>query len=755
MKNNLIITVLFLIFIKIGYSQTTNISGVVLDNTTKKTIENVHLSVEDGQAFTITNNLGEFELTLNSQDSTIILSHLNYKIKNIILNGDEKLRIYLDKKVIQIDNVIIKGKALEDISHTIVIIDDIKKSSQIRNTADLFKDIPGFSLQKRSSTAIEPSFRSFKYEEMNLRFDGGAKMVHACPNRMDPMTAHLIPEEVQQIEIIKGPYTVRYGQRFGPTINIVTKTPNKNDYGLHGKVEAGYETNGNNLLARAELMYAHKLFDITLNGESRNFGDYVDGDGTVVPSGFKTNSYSLKVGLNPATKHRVVIDWRQKFGDDIKHAGLPMDSPQDDSWLITGDYKFDNISKKVKSLSLKLYTSYVDHIMSNEGRPSFSKMEAVTPVQSNTYGGKLEFAFTPSDKITLYAGLDADIIGRKGQKNVLMKKDMMGNVLPMPMLKTFSVWQDALIQDYGVFVEGNYKINNNFSTTVGVRADYVTSKINTPDKSFVKLYGGNVKDRTEIEIGVNAAVKYRKNGWQAQFAFGRGTRTASMIEKYINRFTIGADPSEYVGNPNLKAEINNQFELSGSKKYKKINIGANVYYSLFENYITAILKPEFKKPMSMGSTKQFVNVAADQFGMELFFNYNFYKDFHFMTDFSYTSAFNKTFGEHLAQVLPFTAHAGLKWEPKKYWIDIRSEFVLEQNQISKSFGETKTPSYILLDLRAGVKPIKNVTIGAAVLNIFNETYYNHLNFSYKNSDINSGKIYETGRSFSLFAKYQF
>ena len=660
----------------------------------------------------------------------------------------------------QIDNVIIKGNPLEDISHITVVTDDIKRGSQIRNTAELFNDIPGFNIQKRSATASEPSFRCFKYEEMNLKFDGSAKIVHACPNRMDPMTSHLIPEEVQKIEVIKGPYTVRFGQRFGPTINIVTKPPTPENFGINGKVEAGYETNGNNLLARAELMYAHKLFDITLNGESRNFGDYTDGNGTVVPSGFLTNSYSLKAGLNPAPRHRIQLDWRQKFGEDIEHAGLPMDSPKDDSWLLSADYKYDKISDKIRSFSFKAYTSFVDHLMDNADRPNFKRVEAHSPVQSNTYGGKMEFAFIPSEKFLIYTGIDADVISRTGFKNMKIKTNMVGIPFPEPKLIKTSIWQDANIQDYGVFAEASYHINKNLITTVGLRTDYVMSKITTPDQDFLDLYG-SVDDKTDVTIGGNIALKYRSKGWQVQFAYGRGTRTPSMTERYIYRFSIGADPRQYIGNPDLKPEVNNQFELFASKKIKKIHTGASIYYSLFEDYITAKVNSSFVStsggcgPGANLAPKQFWNVDADQYGFEAFFKYNFYKDLHFSTDFFYTSAYNKTFKEPLAQISPFSTHFSLKWSPKKYWISLRSEYTMKQKQISKTFDESETPAYFLLDLRVGIKPAKNVSIGGAVLNILNQKYYNHLNFSYKNSDINLGKMYEVGRSFSLFAKYQF
>ena len=50
--------------------------------------------------------------------------------------------------------------------------------------------------------------------------------MHACPNRMDPITTHIIPEEIEKIEIIKGPYSMRYGATFGGIINMVSKKIN-------------------------------------------------------------------------------------------------------------------------------------------------------------------------------------------------------------------------------------------------------------------------------------------------------------------------------------------------------------------------------------------------------------------------------------------------------------------------------------------------------------------------------------------------
>ena len=328
MKKIFLLSILFLFTSHILFAQTNNYKGIVVDQETNKPIEAVSIKVVGKSTYTYTDAKGQFSIEAAKNDF-IELDHLAYQTKKVSVVTSAS--ISLSQKKISLDEIVIKSHPLDDISHSIVVIDEVKRGSQARNVAELFNDISGFSIQKRSATASEPSFRAFKYEQMNIKIDGGTKIVHACPNRMDPITAHLIPEEVSKIEVIKGPFSVRFGQSFGPIVNLVTKTPTPDDYGVHGSLQSGYESNGNSFVGRAELLYVHEKFDVTINGENRNFGDYTDGNGILTPAAFKTNSYSVKAAYKPTNEQRLQVDWRQKFGKDIMHAGLPMDSPLDDS----------------------------------------------------------------------------------------------------------------------------------------------------------------------------------------------------------------------------------------------------------------------------------------------------------------------------------------------------------------------------------------------------------------------------------------
>ncbi len=767
MKKIIFLSVLLLLIaVKIG-AQNIRVNGAVVDNQTNEPIANVAIKVLNATTSTVSDAEGNFTLT-TSKGGMLEFTHLSYKTKQI--RAKEDLNIRLKQNRISLDEIVVKSHPLDDISHAVVIIDDAKKGSQPRNVAELFNDISGFSIQKRSATASEPSFRGFKYEQMNIKYDGGTKIVHACPNRMDPITAHVIPEEVSKIEVVKGPFTVRFGQSFGAIVNLVTRTPTPDDYGFHGSLQTGYETNGENFMSRAELMYATEKFDITANGENRNFGDYTDGNGIVTPAAFITNSYSIKAGFNPESNQRLQLDWRQKFGKEIKHAGLPMDSPKDDSYSLGLDYKVQKVSDIINSISFKSYYSDVDHLMTNEDRPSFMMMDAKTPVTSNTYGGKFEVGISPTDRLLIYTGLDADIIQRDGERTRIIKM-MNGIPLENPMIKIDKVWQDATTSDIGVFAETTYKLSESLVANAGLRADFVNASIADPATDtpsgipgFATLYGEGFDDISETTASGNMSLKYHNNGTQVQLAYGLGTRSASMIERYIYHFTIGSDSYEYVGNPFLNPEQNNQIELALKHKQGKLNIGASVFYSKMKDYISAVIKendPNFAaiytKP-NLLFAKQYVNVDANQIGFDAFFNYKIIPSLEFVADMAYTKATNETFDEPLAQVAPMSAHLGLKFEKNLYWVDVRTEIVAEQDELAASFGEvTPTPGYHTFDIRLGVEPIKGLQVGAAGLNILDEAYYDHLNFTFKNTvdNVMGDRIYETGRSFSLFAKYSF
>lgn len=738
-----------------GISQTHVFKGKVI-NEIGQPVENAVLKVNNSHQSYTTDKNGEYSISADS-GSTITLIYLNYPIRTIKLV--QGMEITLFERSIALDNIVIKADPLYDVPHSNIIFDDVKATTQPRSAGDLFKDIPGFGIQKRGAYAAEPIFRAFRYEQLNIQYDGGMRITNACPNRMDPITTHIIPEEIEQIEIIRGPFSVRFGQNFGGVINLVSKSINDKETGLSGTIESGFETNGNNFTARGSLLQKTENFDLELNGSYRNYGDYEDGNGTEVPSSFTTTEYSAKLGYNPSENQRMRLTWRQSFARDIDHAGLPMDSPYDDSYMAGIDYKISRPSDNISAITVKGFYSYVDHLMTNENRPSFAVSGSSSNVFATNYGGKAEVAFKPNDHFMIFTGLDGNFTAREGDR-IRTIKMANGKPLPEPIVKVDKIWQDAEIDDIGIFAEGKWVLSETSTMTMGIRTDFVDAAINDPEADFEELYGGEIEDQSEVNLGANISYQFHSHNFRWNASFGRGERTADMIERYINHFNIGIDPYEYVGNPYLDPEVNYQLELSGQFKNENYQLGASVFYSFLEDYISAIVDPglprKYLPTMEPKFAKRFINLdKAYQTGFEAFFNYALTDHLSLETDIAYTYGQNEDFDEPLPQITPLTGHIGIKYDKNKYWINLKSRLVDNQDRVAESFGEEETPGFTTFDISGGYVPVKGLSIGAAVLNIFDKAYYEHLNFSYNGADLLNGRIYEPGRNFTVYVTYNF
>jgi iron complex outermembrane receptor protein len=143
-------------------------------------------------------------------------------------------------------------------------------------------------------------------------------------------------------------------------------------------------------------------------------------------------------------------------------------------------------------------------------------------------------------------------------------------------------------------------------------------------------------------------------------------------------------------------------------------------------------------------------------GFEIMGEIDFLNDYYFKTELAYVYAKNKDLAESLPLTPPLTTRLYLGFEKAKFWANLQYTIVSKQDDISRSFGETETAGFQTLDFRFGLRPIKNITLGFAVINAFDEAYNNHLNFSFTNQE-NFGRtpITEPGRNFSVFLQYKF
>lgn len=661
---------------------------------------------------------------------------------------------------LRIKEVVISDSLRQDLNVKALNTEDKYSSS----SAELLKKQAGVNVTKRSVFAEEPIINAFKYDQVNVIKNDGAKANSSCPNHMDPATTRIAPNEINNIEFVLGPYELRFGQIMGGLVRFIAdENESYQKFTLKGSLGGEYHSNGNGVSSGLNLKGGDQKYDFKTFFNYRKFGNYKSGDGTEIASSFDTYAFGFNTGYKISDKHRISADWSYSRANDVMHAGLPMDADFDISNMLALDYAYLQVSDLVEHFKIKLYASDEDHVMTNIHRPNAKIATAFTPVESQDFGGRMELKLNMSAKLKLFVGTDFVHSQKDGTKEVTMYKNVCTTpvtVFENPIEKEFSVWQNSFIEDVGLFTQFKFIMNNKVQLKAGARVDYITSDVLDVEKDFELLYKDVLKPDDELNWNAFLNLKYQLTSkTDLQLSLGRGTRNASLLEKYINHFSVGLDAYEYVGNPELDSEINNQVDLTMTHQSKSYFISGNVFYSRIHDYITAEVDTSIARKFTPCNTpkfaKRFVNAElVDQYGFKLSGELKMFKYYYLGLNVSYIYATNLELDEALAEVPPFIMSLKLGYKKKKLNVELVNDYQAEQRHVAVSLGEAVTPSFYLLNFNFSYKIIKGLSLGFAVDNIFNQNYYQHLSRPYKNMT-EKMLFYEPGRNFRIKANYTF
>lgn len=689
---------------------------------------------------------------------------IKFQMKRVfLLIISSLLSIFLSAQIqdtINIQEVVIQGSGI----YKYKVFEIEEKIETVKSTGELMQQIPGITITKRSSFAIEPSINNFKYDQINTTINGGMSASNSCPNRMDPITTRISPDEINRIEVVRGPYEVRYGQIMGGFLNIITnENPNYTAFNLAGNITSEYNFNGNGKIVSANIKTGSKIFDVDLNANYRKFDNYISGNGTEISSAYETYGINSGFGLNISKKQRVFLNYIYSEAKDVMHAGLPMDAKYDKSNMFSLDYEFKEISKTISSFEIKLFAANEDHLMTNEYRPNAKISLANTPVVSNDFGGRFNFELNTAKNGLINLGADFKLVAKDGNKEVTQFKNPCTtpptNFNP-PKEKVFEVWQNSNSQDFGAFIDFKYYFAQNINAKIGLRTNFIKSDIKSPEQDFIDLYDGNIKPVDILNFNYFAKVNYNlPENFNIELSAGHGTRNPSLLEQFINHFTVGLDAYEYVGNPHLKPESNNQINLMLSKTHKRFYTYIDLFYSQIDNYITAVVDStiprKFMPCKEPKFAKRFTNIEnSQQFGINFGAKISFLNNFVANLDLTYVYAKNLDFKDPLPETAPFTSLFTLAYKNKNLQINLENEFQAKQTRVSNLVGERASEEFTVFNINTSYLFFEKLNIGLAVDNIFDVNYYQHLSRPYKNMDTTS-MFYEPGINFRLYLKYRF
>lgn len=647
--------------------------------------------------------------------------------------------------------------------------------SPVRDIGDFLRNEPNVAGIRKGGVSIDPVVRGFKYSQVTVLLNNGVKIEGGCPNRMDPVASHVESENIDKIEIVKGPYILKYGPVMGALINLQTVRPHPWETpSIHGKVLYGFETNWNGQREHIYLEGGNKRVYFNAGGGFKGYGSYTAGNHELYNTSFQKLYGTAGLGFSIGTKSSLIVNYMYDQGKNVLFPALPMDERLDKTHVASVNFTSENISKTWERLQFQAYFSPVHHVMDNLNRASAKTMQAVTTVDARNGGGKLVTAYTVGNH-SIVAGVDYEDIWKNGEKVMTMKMVMEGDTFIS--VKHFNVWNNACYRNAGLF--GEYKIplkTTEFSAAL--RLDY--NQAHSQDTFRLVKEGISYFDETSsaffnVSFGLGVRIEL-PHGFYLNGALGLGTRSPSLLERFIKLMPVQFDSYDYLGNPQLKPEHNWQADLSAEWHHQEagaFSIGG--FFSLITNYITGkVLPSSVIKPSTQGApgVKQFYNAEAVYLtGFEVTWQSPVSKQWFCMLNAAATWGIQPdavkyvvTGGQVVDQVavhndplpeippLEGTIQGGYRFFKNKLIPSVTVRIVNAQMRVSESYGEQTTPGFVTAALAVRYSPWKFISVAGGIENIFDTPYYEHLNRRMIGS---TSPLYEPGRAFYVNAVFRF
>ena len=698
---------------------------------------------------------------------TLITYSMAQEKKDTILLNTVEITEYATKKIPFIRNIVVKSEMEENI---------------LRDVGDALRSIPNVSGLRKGGANIDPVVRGFKYSQLMTLINGAIEIEGGCPNRMDPTTSHIDIDDVEQIEIIKGPYALRYGPSFGGVINLSTYQPKFGDkFEIHSRISTGYESNWNGNKEHLAVTGGTKKINFLLTGNRMQYGNYDDGNDNIYKSSFLKYSYSGKVGFSPIDKHNFNLFYQGTMHKNVYFPALPMDEREDNSNIMGLTYTTSQHQGIFSGAYFKANYAMVNHVMDNKSRANAdTNMAAVSDVDANTLGMRAGVNLEFKDRYFLFFGADYQYINKDGDrtKTLIMQPPVNGKI-PQ---KIEALWNKAYIQNIGIISEFKTALGT-FDLIGAVRLDLNSAQsekievLGMPSGGITPVLLSNEDTKSSFaNFSFNVgATKQLGRHFSLGLSIGRGTRNPNMVERFIILLPVGYDNYDYLGNPKLKPENNNEADLSLKFQHEKYGAAEfNVFYSLVQNYITGrLMPPSVQKPLSMNvlGVKQFYNAGLASFtGFE--FSYTLPSTYklgaHVTVAYTHATIYNVTkqildptkvisqqvVGEEVlkkdavSEIPPLEANISISYKffKKRLIPRIGARIVLDQGHVSEAFYEPSTPGFALFNLGLSYKYNDHISVSGGVNNLFDKAYYEHLNRKMLGMPT---KLYEPGRVFYI------
>ncbi|WP_169915889.1 TonB-dependent receptor [Shewanella psychrophila] len=641
-------------------------------------------------------------------------------------------------------------------------LDDVTNKAA-GDLGEQLREFNGVSSGRQGGRGFSPVIRGQQNSQLNVLLDGGI-ISGACPSGMDHSTSYATVG-YDKITVIKGNQSVLYGAGgSGGSIFIERERPELMESGLTGKIDMTATSNSGRRKLSADVATGNDSGYIRIFGSTEQQNDYYqDGDGNDFSSGYNGKNGGIVMGFDLTPDTNVELSYEGVRDRDIfytiKHA---MDTPRadSDSWRFKLTQSIN--SGPFHTLELNAYSSDVEHLMDDysvRDRWKYMRMKGLS--MSNTSGGKIQgIATLGNAEVTL----GMEYLNNYSDGTHLM--DNGSEELDESNFRLYALeWPGVRQEEYGTFGEADITLDNKNSMRLGLRIDRNFVEATKADGEIIaykkpiylynKYYNSDTTKVDETNIGAVLGFNHQLDADQA-------------LNMYITRSVVSADAgqrfraismhgSNWIGNPDLKAETHNQLELGWQQGNAEQNMAVSVFYDKVADYILQY-RLESSQPHSIRHAVLQKNVDATLYGMEAELTQPLFENWRFRSSLSLTiGRYNSKGDDYLPQIAPISSVNTLDWHTDNWSAGMSWELAAKQSRANTDSGldAGKTAGYGLINLFGSYNASKALAFGGGINNLLDKTYALHLNKASDSYLTEAEQVNEPGREFWVNANWKF
>jgi len=596
--------------------------------------------------------------------------------------------------------------ALVPITVESTVMTDVAQKAQM--SADvaqaLTEAVPSVDMSRRSGIANDILIRGQKRDNISVEVDG-TKVFGACPNRMDPPVSHIVANQIQDIEVIEGPYDVENFGTLSGGVKITTKKPTAEEqgelnvgFGSYGYKKFGASVSGGTERVRVSASASIESSDQYRDGNGDTLADQMDKGGAPGNKyqaqyhdmeAYEKKSAMAKVYIKTFEDQELRLSATVNNSDDILYANTPMDAFYDNSVIYNIEYNIDNINDVYKNINLQYYHSEVDHPMDTKYRVAGATAYMTNQLQTTMQGFKFKNSFD-INSYKLLVGLDASVRMWQGEKyktNTATATEL-ARFVSLPHTKT---------TNRAIFT----KLDKTFDALdLTLAARYDTTDI-TPDSAI-----RHANDYSALSANFTSTYHLNKAN-KIFLGIGQASRVPDARELYIVT----------AGNDNLDQVTNQEIDLGYEIENSMFKFKLKGFYSKLKDYIY------YNK-----AAGTFANVDASIYGGELSASLYATDDLSFDLGASYKvgerdEPLAGQTGTNMADIAPLRGNIAANYEYMANSIATVEVVASEKwRDYDAENGEQELGSWTILNLKIKQAINKYFDFTLGVNNLFDETY---------------------------------